>query len=267
LYKIFSILISVLAVAIFYASNASALNTEEKTHRIEASFSFEYLKPHTLYGEWKTGNLSFYSKQSPSLTYFLQGSLYNRLEGNGETGTIGAYKDWADYVYTYSSITSGSQSTYLPKIRIDHDFNFKIGEKKNYILTSGVTYIRYFDDHRDLIISGGTTIYLNKLILQYRIFHNESKPGSIESYSHLLSVGYGEEGQQWTYLNVSSGKQAYLATSLATPQAVNQDSFNLTLKNRHWLDRYYGVFGEAGYFKLEDGYKKFNISFGIFYAF
>ncbi len=258
---------AVLGAASFFVSSARSEETQGKPRRIEANFSFEYLRPHDTYGNWITGNVAFYSKQSSDFTYFVQGSFYNRNEGNDLGAAVGAYKDWASFLYTYSAITAGTDSTYLPKFRADHDFNFKIGPNKNIVLTSGVTFIDYHNDHRDLIVSGGPTVYLDKWILQYRLFYNNSNPGSVNSFSHLVSIGYGEERWQWTYLNVSFGKQAYLATQLATPEAVNNDSLYISLQHRHWLGKYYGILGGASYFKLEDGYEKFGVYLGVFYEF
>lgn len=265
--KIVFYLIAVVVITYFVPSDIRAEETPEKTKRIEVSYTFENLQPNSIYGNWNSINFAFYHKYSPDFTYFLQSSSHSRDDGNGATGTVGAYKDWTNYLYTYSAVTAGSDSTYLPKFRGDHDFNFKVGPDKNLVLTAGVTYIDYFDEHRDLILSGGPTLYLDKWVLQYRLFHNESDPGSVMSYSHLFSVGYGKDGWQWTYLNVSFGKQAYLATSLATPEAVNQNSIDISLKHRHWLGKDYGVFGDIGYFKLQDGYKKYGISIGFFYEF
>lgn len=241
--------------------------TKERPHRIEGSFSYEYLNPHETYGDWNTANIAFYSKQSPTFTYFIEGSIFNRYEGNGILGVVGAYKDWTSFLYTYSAVSAGSNTDYLPQFRADHDFNFKIGKNKNYVLTAGVTYIGYFNGHSDFIVSGGPIVYLSEWILAYRLFHNESDPGSIISYSHLISIGYGKEGRQWTYLNISFGKQAYLATYLDTPEAVNNDSLNIALQHRHWLGKHYGIFGEASYFKLEEGYEKYGITCGAFYEF
>ena len=219
-----SILHTLILAAIFTVSNATAREEQEKPRRIEASFSFEHLSPNDIYGNWYASNVAFYSKVAPDFTYFAQGSFYNRSEGSGITGIVGAYKDWKDYLYTYSSITAGSHSDYLPEFRVDHDFNFKLGKDKNYVFTAGVAYVDYFTDHSDLIFSGGLTVYRNKWIMQYRLFHNQSNPGSIGSFSHLLSAGYGEEGRQWTYLNCSFGKQAYTCNS-ARHTAIRESGF------------------------------------------
>ncbi len=256
-----------LGVAIFIVSNARSEEIQEKPRRVEANFCFEYLTPHGTYGNWITGNVAFYSKQSSDLTYFVQGAFYNRDEGNDLGGAVGAYKDWASFLYTYSAVTAGTHSTYLPRVRADHDFNFKIGPKKNIVLTTGITFIDYYNDHRDLIVSGSPTVYVDKWVLQYRLFYNNSYPGSVSSFSHLVSVGYGEERWQWTYLNVSFGKQAYLATQLATPEAVSNNSLYINLQHRHWLGKNYGIFGGVNYFKLEDGYEKFGVSLGVFWEF
>jgi YaiO family outer membrane protein len=267
LHKVLLVLMTILTLSILTGSDLMAQEIKDRPRRIEASFSFENLNPHETYGDWNTGNLAFYNKVSPDFTYFVQGSAFNRNEGNGGTGTIGAYKDWADFFYTYTAITAGTNSTYLPKFRADHDFNFKVGPNKMIVLTLGGTFIDYFNDHRDLIISGGPTLYLNRWVLQYRLFHNESNPGSIGSFSQLFSIGYGEEGLQWTYLNVSFGKQAYLATSLATTEAIDKNSLNIAVQHRHWLGKNYGIFGDTSYFKLQEGYEKFGISLGVFYEF
>ena len=109
-------------------------------------------------------------------------------------------------------------------------------------------------------------ISIEKLSMHYRLFYNISNPGTLTSFSHIISIGYGQEGWQWTYLNVSFGKQAYLAT-FVVPQEVNQNSLSLNLRHRHWLDKYYGIFVDVSYSKLEDGYDNYGIGLGAFYEF
>jgi YaiO family outer membrane protein len=239
----------------------------EKPHRIEASYSFNNLHPHGDYGDWNAGQLAFYHKLSPDFTYFLMGSMNTRNEGNGATGTIGAYKGWTSFLYTCTSVTAGTNSSYLPQYRIDHDFNFSVWPDKNLNFLAGASYIAYYDGHNGLIFSGGPMLTIDKLILHYRLFYNISYPGSISSFSHLVSVGYGEEGWQWTYLNVSFGNQAYMPTYIFSPTEVNQNSFTVDLQHRHWLGKYYGVFGDVSFSKLEKGYEMYGIGLGIFYEF
>ena len=238
-----------------------------KPHRLEASLTYEYLSPHETYGDWNSANLAYYHTLSPTFTYFVETSLSLHPEGNGVAGTVGAYKDWTSFLFTYSAVSFGSKTEYSPAFRADHDFNFKVGKNENLVLTAGVTYIKYANDHYDFIVSGGPTFYWNKWILEYRLFHNESNPGAVVSYSHLVSAGYGEDGWQWTYLNISFGKQAYLATATAMPETVSDNSLNVALLHRHWLGKHYGIFGEASFFKLEAGYEKYGITCGVFYEF
>jgi YaiO family outer membrane protein len=230
----------------------------ERPMRIEASYSFDYLDPKDPYGEWHSGQISFYHTVTPDFTYFIQGAGYNREEGTGATGTIGVYKGWTSYLYTFTSVSAGTKVDYLPEFRVDQDFNFNVWPSKKLNFVAGVSYIDYFEDSSGWIFSGGPMIAYDKWLLHYRLFYNISDPGSVTSFSHLISLGYGQEGWQWTYLNVSFGKQAYLATYV-TPQEVNQNSLSINLRHRHWLDKYYGVFGDVNYSKLEDGYDRYGI--------
>ena len=237
-----------------------------RPRRLEASYSFDHLSPNDLYGDWHSGQLSFYNTVSPDFTYFLQGVLFNRNEGTGAMGIIGAYKGWTSYLYTCTSVSAGTHENYLPEIRFDHDFNFNVWPSNRINLLMGLSYLDYYDDHSGWVFSGGPMISIEKLSLHYRLFYNISNPGTITSFSHLISIGYGQEGWQWTYLNVSFGKQAYLAT-FVVPQEVNHNSLSLNLRHRHWLDKYYGIFADVSYSKLEDGYDNYGIGLGAFYEF
>jgi YaiO family outer membrane protein len=246
---------------------SDAQGEQENRYRLEAKFSYEYLSPRSVYGSWKTLNLEFYNKLRRDLTYFVQLGAFSRDEGDAVLGSIGAYKDWADRLYTYSAVSGGTNSDYLPRFRIDNDFNFKLTEKKNLVWLFGVSYIKYFDVHKDFILSTGLTYYIDKWILGYRVFRNDSDPGDVTSYSHLGNVGYGTEGWQWTFLTLSYGKQAYLATNLTSPEEIRRNAFYVTFKHRQWIRDGYGATIELGYFKLEDGYKKYTIYPGIFLEF
>ena len=264
--KIF-IFIMVFYVLFFPVRLLMAQDIPWRNHRLEASYSYEYLDPRQAYGDWHTLNLALYTDISPTFTYLVEGTLFNRHGDNGIAGTVGAYKYWSSWLNTYSAISVGSNTEYLHRFRADHDFNLKVGKENICVLTAGATYINYSDNRYDFIVSGGPVLYLDKWILQYRLFRNESNPGSVESFSHLISIGYGMEYWQWTYLNISFGNQAYMATYLSTPEAVNNDSLEIALKHRHWLGKYYGIFGEVSYFKLEEGYEKYEITCGVFYVF
>lgn len=256
-----------LIMGIFVPKDLFGEDEFKKRYRLEANLSYEYLSPNEVYGSRKTLNIGFYDKPRKDLTSFLQLGSFSRKEGEALLGVMGAYKDWGDSLYTYSALSIGTKSDYLPQIRIDHDFNIKLGSLKNIVWTAGISYLKHFDVHKDLILSTGITFYYHNWIWSYRLFRNESDPDNVISYSQLISVGYGREGWQWTFFDFSYGKQAYLATYLASPQEVRQDSLNLSLKHRRWIGKDYGMFGDISYFKLKDGYDKYGFSFGIFKEF
>lgn len=265
--KAFTLFVFAGSFMILLQVNAFAQDEQEKRHRLEANFSYEHLTPRDVYGPWKTLSIGFYNKLKSDLTYFLQLGAFSRDEGDAGLGTLGAYKDWGSRFYTYSALSAGTNSEYLPRFRIDNDFNLKIGTKKNLVWTTGISYIRYFNVHKDLILSTGLTLYHQEWILSYRVFRNDSSPGNVISYSHLVSTGYGREGWQWTYLDFSYGKQAYLATNLSNPEQIAQNSSYVSLKHRRWLGIDYGIFMDISYLKLEDGYEKYGFSPGIFREF
>jgi YaiO family outer membrane protein len=236
----------------------------ERRNRIEVSTSYDYLHPHEDFGDWKNITTTFFRKERPDLTWFVQLGAYSRKEGNGLLTAAGAYKDWTERIFTYTAVSAGTNSEYLPQVRIDHDFNFKFGREKNFVWVVGGSYIQYFNVHRDYIISTGLTVYEGKWLAGYRIFRNLSDPGSVVSYSHLFTLGYGQDGWQWTTATFSFGKQAYLATALAEPEAVDHNSIQATMNHRRWLGKDYGVFGEVSFFHLNDSYQKTGFTIGVF---
>jgi YaiO family outer membrane protein len=246
---------------------SAAQDGEQKTRRIEAFYAYEHLTPHDDYGSWHTLNLAYYDQLRRDFTYFLSLYAYSRDEGDAMLGNAGAYKDWSPSLYTYTSLSAGSNSDYLPKFRIDHDFNVKFGPAKSLVWVLGVAYIDYYDVHEDFILSTGIVLYAQDWIVNYRLFRNDSSPGDAVSYSHLISTGYGREKWQWTYLNLSFGKQAYYATQLTNPEEVSQSSLFVGLKHRRWLGKDYGVFFDVSFFKLKDGYEKYGFSPGVFKEF
>lgn len=233
--------------------------------KLEAGGNYEYLSPNNTYGSWKSGFLRLYHKPTQDFTYFLESDVFSRKhEGDAMLGVLGAYKDWSQWLYTYTSLSIGSNSDYLPKYRLNQEFNFKIGEKKNIVPSIGFTYAKYYDVHKDFIIYPGITYYGEGFVITYRHFINKSSPGSVSSSSDLISFGVGQEGKHWTYLDVSYGKQAYLATYLANPQEIGQKSLSISLTHRHWIKKDLGLFGGLNYLKLENGYEKYGFQAGVF---
>jgi len=239
----------------------------ESKNRIEIHGSYDAMKPSGTYGAWKSGGVTYYRKAAVDTQWYVGAEAFSRREGSGKLGEVGVYKDWNNSFYTYTALSAGSNVEYLPKVRFDHDFNFKLGQDKKHVWTVGLSNIKYHNDHRDFILSTGITRYVNKWVMGYRVFKNTSHPGSVGSYAHEISVANGKEGQQWTTLSYSFGKQAYLATALATPETVRNNSKLIRLQHRHWLDADQGYFAEVRHFDLTDGYSGPGFTAGYFWEY
>jgi YaiO family outer membrane protein len=235
-----------------------------KRNRMELDLGYDHLSDH--YGGWENVRLE-YLRRNLTFVYCLEAEGFSRKEGKGAQFVGRIYKDWNPWLYTYTALAGGTNSDYLPLVRFDHDFNLKFGEKKDYVFTVGTTYIDYHVNHRDWILYGGLTGYFYKWILGYRIFGNLSNPGSVWSLSHAFEVTYGSEGTHWTSLLFSFGNQAYFATELESPEKVNQKSWDLLLKHRHWIGKDWGVTAETGFYRLREAYKKYGFNLGVFLDF
>lgn len=256
-------LLSLILLTIFFKIAYSF----EDYKRIEIGGSYETLSPKSTYGDWKTGGITFFHKPKTDFSYLVGSNLFSRKEGQAGLIWGGAYKDWSEWLYTYTSLSFGSQSSYLPKYRFDNEFNFKVGEKKSLVPSLGFSYIKYHDVHKDSVLSLGFTYYQDWWNFSYRHFINKSGPGNVSSSSDFISLGIGKEKKHWTYFDFSFGKQAYLATYLANPQEVRQSSIYAAVKHRHWIKENFGIFGDVSYFKLRGGYEKYGFGLGFFREF
>ena len=244
-----------------------------KNH-VEVAGTFEHLKPQETYGDWKTGRIQFSRDESPSSSWFVGYSKYDRKnDGRGQQFEAGTYIDWTDSFYTYTGVSTGSNCTFLPKLRIDQDFNFKFGSKKDLVWTIGDSYIEdYGSDMTETgkqsfnTISTGLTYYSQMWNYGYRVFRNVSHPGSLVSYSHLFSIGYGKEGKYMTSLSYTFGKEAVLDTQAYPFISDSNDSKLVTLNHRRWLglSHDYGYFTEISWLDVENGYRSVGCEIGIF---
>jgi YaiO family outer membrane protein len=234
-------------------------------YRFESMLAYEHLSPNSDYGNWKSVDTALYARVHRRVTAFAQASLHGRVkEGSGQAAAVGAYVDWLAWLSTYSAVSRGFGEDFLPVYRIDHDFHFP---HDPFVFTIGASTIDYKEAQRDWIVSAGATWYHRRWIAEYRLFRNTSDPGSLVSYTHLVSLGYGEEGWRWVFLKFSSGAQAYQALTLAEPEDVRQDAWEIGLYHRHWLGKDWGLMERAGFLSLEDGYDKYSVSVGFFKEF
>ena len=235
--------------------------------RLEVDISYDYLDPYSIYEDWTALNFSYYDKISNDLTLLYQGSAITRVEGNGFLGAVGIYKGWRDRFYTFTQISAGTDVEYLPAFRIDHEFNYIFGENKNIVGLLGFTYINQHDEHEDFIGSVGVTYYSEDYNIGYRVFFNQSDPGSVNSTSHIISLGIGHEKDQWIYIDVAFGNPAYLSTVTPNYETVRNDTAAVYLKYRKWLEEDSGFYAETGFFNLGSEYDKYNFRLGYFQEF
>ena len=238
-----------------------------RTHRLEETVSYEQLSPDSLYGSRKDVVIDLFTFNKPGFVWFAELGMFRRQEGDGVQGGIGGYWDWSPRVYTYSSISAGTVVDYLPKLRLDTDFNVKLGHVKNIVATLGVSYITYHIPYEDLLLSAAGTYYGAGWLCGYRIFQNKSEPGSVVTYSHQLSAAVGAEGKQWTYLTISHGITGYTATTVFPSQEVRNNVDSFDLRHRHWLTARMGLMGGAQCITMKDGYDDLRASVGSFFEF
>ncbi len=233
--------------------------------RSEYLITYDKLNPYKTYGEYKTITYNYFNKINDTTTYFVSSSLFSRtIDKEGALINIGAYKDWNKNLYTYSSISFGTNSNYLPRYRLDHEFYFKTLKDKNLVLSLGSSYIKYFNVHSDLILSVGFTYYRDGYNFTYKYLINNNNPGSFISYTNIYSLGIGYEKKYWLYLNYNVGDQSYLATYLINPIEVNNKSYYYSINYRKWTKDNSGFIIEYNYLNLKDSYTKNGFVLGIF---
>lgn len=250
-------------ILVFYSLSYAKIDNQS----IDITGSYNYLLPNNLYGNWKIGSVKYYNKQIPNLTFFLGLDGFSRIEGSAILFEAGAYKNWSDRLYTYTGLSAGSNSVYLPNYRIDQNFYFKVGPKKQIVLVTGGTYIKYYNNYSSDILNVGVIYYGNGWNITYQHFFNKNNPGSVYSATDLVSLGIGKEGTSWTYFDISYGKESYMSSYLTTPQEINHNALYLDVKRKQWLGKDWGINVGLNFLKLQNSYDNYGVSFGVFKEF
>lgn len=269
-----------LFVSVAMAADEDVINPDEQTsppqtneqafrsdlkYLFEAELFYDYLTPNDIYGSWTSGLASFYAKVLPSMTVFAQVGGLTRKEGEGVLGAVGTYNLWTRWLSTYTALLMGSNSTYLPLFGLYHEFNFMFGPVA--LTLPGIAYIDYYDEHRDIVLYAGPTLFLGKWSLEYKIYRNQSEPEHVISYSHLISLGYFSDGWFGTSVAVTIGQEAYWGTYLASPREIRENAFDITINHKQWIGLHWGLTGSLSYGKLGDFYERYGISLGFFQEF
>ncbi len=236
-----------------------------RPQRLELSGTFESLLPHDVYGNWKSGSISYFRQASKDLNWFvgLDYAVHDNA-GSGFLGDFGAYKDWSPVFYTYSAFSAGTNTQVFAEFRIDHEFNVKVGENKDIVIPFGFTYIQSTADSNVVTLYSGFSAYLPAWLITVKVFLNYSNPNTLLSNSYLISVGNGKEGAEWNYLDLTFGDLTYLPASIPFANIINEHSAYLSYKHRKWLSNTFGWFSDLNYLNVVDSYQKYGATLGIF---
>jgi len=247
---------------------SAAAEYEPKPQRLELTGVYESLDPISTYGIWKSGSITYFRKASEDLSWFL-GFDYSMHDnaGTGFLGDFGAYKDWSPVFYTYSAFSAGTNTNIFVQFRIDQEFNFKIGDKRDIVIPFGITYIQSDGASSLVTLYSGFSAYLPAWLITVKIFANFSNPNSLLSNSYLVSVGNGKEGAEWNYLDLTFGELSYLPTSVPLADVISEHSVYLSFKHRKWLSSTFGWFSDLNYLNVVNTYRKYGATLGVFFEF
>lgn len=216
-------------------------------------------------GHWDAGRVK-YTRTADKYTWFLEANVYNRSKSGGSAvaPVAGLYVDWRENCYTFTSLSTSTDTWYTPKFRIDQDVNCKFGDKRQYVGVLGVSYIDYHTPQSTFITSAGAVYYGSGFIVSYRLFYNICYPGALHSTAHILGL---DQGHWYKYMNtfvVSGGKQAYMATYLESPEAINRNSVSVYAKHRYWFNNRWGYWAQVGYTNVTSAYHSIGFNVGLF---
>jgi YaiO family outer membrane protein len=265
-----------LATCALPGSAAGSANTAEERarllaqlrYRLDGDLIYEHLAPEDGYGQWLTAVSTLYMRLQPDLTPFVQVAGSSREKG-GPDGVVvaGAYAGWGAHLSTYTAVAAGSRSDWLPARRLDHDFVYHLGPW-SWVLGGGL--LASHRGHDDWWLATGPRFWLGRLVGEYRLTRQQSDPGDLVAWNHLLSFGRGAEGDSWLFLTLTAGQERYTATTVVPPQAVDHDTWSLSLSYARWVGPTWGWKANAGYADVDagrGGYRKYTIGGGMFMEF
>lgn len=257
---------AILALAlILAASQATAQEFQDDwRYGVEGSLLVDVLTNN--HGVWEGVDGKLFWRPNPRVVAYVNPMFWARDgEVSGMAG-VGVSVEWLPIFYTTSSAYSGTNDPYNPLLRLDHDFNLKLGPEGFLVLTAGLTYLKYHVENWDIAPYLGVAAYLGRWALSYRLAFNVSNPGSRFGMNHVLTAEYGIAGAHSTYLSASYGQGGYTATYMAIPEAIYQDAVSVAVGHRHYLSNNWGLFGEFNFLWWENAYEKYGFLLGAFYT-
>ncbi|MCS7165939.1 MAG: YaiO family outer membrane beta-barrel protein [Candidatus Calescibacterium sp.] len=234
--------------------------------RFEYFYYYDYFKPIEDYGDSKTYGIRYFKRVDEDQTNFFEYYFHNK-DSKSSLFVLGMYKDWSRDLYTYSAVSFGTKSDYLPKFRLDNEFNYKIGKERNMVFSLGVTYISYHNRYEDFTFHYGINYYFRYGIFSYKRFNSNVNPGGTSSSSNFFSLGLGSEKKSWIYMNYNYGNQSYLVNFYPFSLTFDKDFEFYQLSYRTWLSVDRGLIVEYNYLHLKDTYRKPGFMVGVFYEY
>ena len=138
------------------------------------------------------------------------GSLISsdRPTGSGVVGSIGKYQEFRGG-YGFLGFATSKGADYLPTFQVVGDLNVDL-PLAGLVLGGGAIYTRVRDQHENLQVSLGPTLYFADFISTVRLSMNRSRPGNQDSTSTLVQVRHGaQDHRAWQSFHVSWGGEAY----------------------------------------------------------
>ncbi len=233
---------------------------------VDLNIAYTHRSPYSTYKSIYEVNLKYTHQFNENLSVLLGFAYFNRHEGDGVIFNAGAYRNWTELFYTFTSVTVGNVASYLPKFRFDHDFNYKFGKEQNIVATIGGTYFQYHHDANFGSVSIGALYYMGKWIFGYRGSLVLSQPGSMLGWGNKVYINYGEEYKHRSFFEVEYGLQNYLVIEESNESlAVSRNAVTFSLNHRHWLQRCSGFNARLSYsFLPSDSYGETRLSLGAF---
>ncbi len=225
----------------------------------------DYLSLTNGFGSWSGG----YSRG----VYEQGKNIWNaEINGQREFGDAGVYfaagdtynfnSDW------YGALTFGSSAGgfFWPRFRTDGFLNKKWLGRKQWITTTGVSYVMSKDAHRDHSFYLGTTYYFERpWIVEEGVYFNVSHPGAVFAPAGFVAVTQGHNRQQYITVRAGFGEEAYQLIG-PTASLSQFNSQTLTITWRKWMGPNWG-FNFVGDYYHSPFYLRGGSSFGFFKEF
>jgi YaiO family outer membrane protein len=268
--KLIPFLILLLVAPLYAGNNAQerALIIDTLDYRVDVDHRFDKLDPDATYGNWHGTTATLYARQSAKFVPFITAGFSDRdISGTDNYYGAGAYTLLTEGVMSYTAFTKGSESDFVPDIRVDQFIHLIDGPLT---IIAGGGYVKSYRGHEDCMISFGPRYWKEKLILEFSHTINYSSPGGHRSESDLVTFGYGSEGTSWIFLTYKTGNEKYTATYVDPHEDVYHDVTEINANFSRWLAPTWGLKLTASYLNLspqDDGYKKHSAGIGFFKEF